>query len=136
MSSTVSAISVRLVGIFSANCLTRSPLLCRSFGEKSARQYAPIWLEQFIEPTFNDNALLDANGNIASQVTISKPDDNVRGDINASGNVDIDDLNICINIILGTAEANNYPGKADVNNSGIVDIDDLNIIINIILGNE
>lgn len=54
-------------------------------------------------------------------------------DINDDRVVDIDDLNICINIILGI---NNDPvaaEHADLNGDGVVDVDDLNIIINIIL---
>lgn len=54
-------------------------------------------------------------------------------DINDDRVVDIDDLNICINIILGI---NNDPvaaEHADLNGDGVVDVADLNIIINIIL---
>ena len=58
----------------------------------------------------------------------------VRGDIDASGAVDVDDLNIIINIMLGKALADDFPGNADIDNSGSVDVDDLNIIINIMLG--
>ena len=84
-----------------------------------------------------EGTVVDADDNYVKgqDVVISKPN-GLRGDINASGNVDIDDLNICINIILGKAFETEYPGKADVDDSGTVDIDDLNIVINIILGKE
>ena len=57
----------------------------------------------------------------------------LRGDLNDDGKVDVDDLNICISIILG---ANNDPDAkalADLNADGAVDINDVNALINIIL---
>ena len=60
----------------------------------------------------------------------------VRGDINGDGTVDVSDLNIMINIMLGKAQANGYPGIPDLNVDGIVDVSDINIIVNIMLGRE
>ncbi len=57
----------------------------------------------------------------------------VRGDVNGSGAVDIDDVNAVINIMLHKAAPT---VGADVNGDGSVDIDDLNIIINIIVGKD
>ena len=59
-----------------------------------------------------------------------------RGDIDGNGGVDIDDLNIIINIILGKTDAASYPGEADTDGSNSVDIDDMNVVINIILGKQ
>ena len=56
-----------------------------------------------------------------------------RGDIDANGVVDIDDMNILINIILNKDSADRYEGRAYVAGGELVDIDDLNVIINIIL---
>ena len=56
------------------------------------------------------------------------------GDINGDGTVDIQDVNCCINVILGSEPASKYNGRADVNGDGAVDIQDVNDIINIILG--
>ena len=56
-----------------------------------------------------------------------------RGDVNGDHNVDIGDLNIVLNIILGL-DTSHYGGRDDVNGDGVVDISDINIIINIILG--
>lgn len=53
------------------------------------------------------------------------------GDINGDGAVDIADLNILINNILGMDKTTN---GCDLNNDGDVDIADANILINIILG--
>ncbi len=58
----------------------------------------------------------------------------VKGDINGDGVVDVDDMNIIINIIVGKANVANFSEVADVNGSGVVDVDDMNIIINIIVG--
>ena len=52
----------------------------------------------------------------------------VPGDVNGDGVVDINDVNQCINAILGIGTA------ADVTGDGVVDIADVNAIINIILG--
>ena len=58
------------------------------------------------------------------------PPTGLQGDVNGSGKVDIDDLNLLINIILELAPTNAH---ADVDGSGSVDIDDLNTLINILL---
>ncbi len=56
------------------------------------------------------------------------------GDVNLSGKVDVTDVNIVVNIILGKDNAANYDGRADVNNSGSVDVTDVNEVVNILLG--
>lgn len=52
------------------------------------------------------------------------------GDLNGDGLVDVDDLNVLINVILG--KVTTIP-TADINHSGMVDIDDVNALINLIL---
>ncbi|MBQ7689701.1 MAG: hypothetical protein IJT30_00675 [Muribaculaceae bacterium] len=59
----------------------------------------------------------------------------VRGDVNGSGVVDIDDVNAVINVMLHKATPADFPA-ADVNGDGAVDIDDLNVVINVILGKD
>ncbi|MBR6283685.1 MAG: hypothetical protein IKR25_05250 [Muribaculaceae bacterium] len=59
----------------------------------------------------------------------------VKGDVDGSGVVDIDDLNILINIMLGNVPASNYGSQALVTDDDVVDIDDVNAVINIMLGN-
>ena len=56
---------------------------------------------------------------------------NVLGDLNDDGQVDISDINIVINVMLGKSDV-----PADVNGDGIVDISDVNKVINIMLGKE
>ncbi len=53
------------------------------------------------------------------------------GDLDGSGMVDIDDLNIIINMMLNKAEKT---AAADMNGDGSVDVDDMNRILNIMLG--
>ena len=57
------------------------------------------------------------------------------GDVNGDGAVDIDDVNIVINIILGADSADLYDGRAELTGDHTVDIDDVNAIINAILNN-
>ncbi|MBO5540340.1 MAG: leucine-rich repeat protein [Muribaculaceae bacterium] len=57
------------------------------------------------------------------------------GDVNLDGHVDVEDVNILVNIMLGTDQAANYDGRADVSgNDGKVDVADVNAIVNIMLG--
>jgi len=58
----------------------------------------------------------------------------VAGDVNGDGTVDVSDVNIVLNIMLGSATLAEYPA-ADVNGDGAVDVSDVNAIINIMLGN-
>lgn len=82
---------------------------------------------------YNDGILYDADGNVASQVTIRKPSSGVFGDVTGDGMVDVDDVNAAINIILKVKTPDDYPGNANVTGEDVVDIEDINIIINIIL---
>ena len=56
------------------------------------------------------------------------------GDVTGDGTVDVADVNAIINIMLGKAQANDYPGNADASGDGSVDVADVNIIVNIMLG--
>lgn len=53
------------------------------------------------------------------------------GDVNSDGTVDVSDINVVINMILGNETIDFV---ADVNNDGEIDVADVNIIVNIILG--
>ncbi|MBO7610557.1 MAG: C10 family peptidase [Muribaculaceae bacterium] len=55
-----------------------------------------------------------------------------RGDINADGMIDVEDVNEIINLILGL-KPDDVIRIADMNGDGIVDVEDVNAIINIIL---
>ena len=71
-------------------------------------------------------------------VTLSQTPDTswLMGDVNLDGKVDVQDVNILVNILLGTDQASNYDGRADVDGNGKVDVADINTVINIMLGNN
>ncbi len=64
---------------------------------------------------------------------IVPPPVHIPGDVNLSGVVDVVDLNIVCDILLGFDQAENYDGRADLNKDGIVDIIDVNMILAIML---
>ena len=66
----------------------------------------------------------------------SRAQQSVRGDVDGSGVVDIDDVNAVINIMLHKNQDPTLETLADVDGNGSVDIDDLNIIINVMLGKD
>ncbi len=110
------------------------------------------WSYYQLPVTFNDGlgitaptgAVLNSDGTVVNSggTTISGQDvvfsklTSVRGDINGDGKVDVSDVNIIINIMLGKAQASQYPGNADLNDDNHVDVSDINIVINIMLGKE
>ena len=58
-----------------------------------------------------------------------------RGDVNADGQVDIADVNIVINLMLGKDDPDNYDGRAYLTEGDtVVDIADVNAAINLMLG--
>lgn len=68
-------------------------------------------------------------------ITVSQGEkqEGLTGDVDGNGVVDIADVNIIINIVLGSDDAAKYDGRADVTGDGVVDIADANEAINIML---
>ena len=60
-----------------------------------------------------------------------KPNDGVKGDANGDGIVDISDVSLVINMMLGKS---GYQQNCDMNNDGKIDITDVNMVINKMLG--
>ncbi|MBP3738301.1 MAG: C10 family peptidase [Muribaculaceae bacterium] len=58
------------------------------------------------------------------------------GDVNLDGEVDVTDVNIVINIVLGRDQAENYDRRAYITDDDDIDVSDVNALINIILGKE
>lgn len=56
-----------------------------------------------------------------------------KGDVNGDGTVDVTDVNIVINIVLGNARAEDYDGRAFITDDNDIDVSDVNALINIIL---
>lgn len=69
----------------------------------------------------------------ATYVPDPKPDF-LKGDVNGDNVVDITDVNILLNIVMGKDSADNYEGRADVTGDGVVDISDVNATLNAVLG--
>ena len=104
----------------------------------------------YVKPVLNDNLAItqpsgayfnsigfvcDAGGSyIKGQDVVISKSAGLLGDVDCDGKVDVTDVNIVINIMLGKANADQYPGSADCNNDDKVDVTDVNIIINIMLG--
>ena len=61
--------------------------------------------------------------------------DYLKGDVNGDGKVDVSDVNIVINIMLGKDDGSAYDGRQFVTDGDTtVDISDVNAVINIMLG--
>ena len=58
------------------------------------------------------------------------------GDINLDGQVDVSDINLLINIMLGKPVSIWPESKPDINDDGMVDVSDINATINTMLGKE
>lgn len=59
--------------------------------------------------------------------------DAIVGDINGDRMVDVADVNILVNVLLGSDTASNYGNRCDVNNDQLIDISDINALINKLL---
>ena len=59
-----------------------------------------------------------------------------KGDINGDGSVDIFDVNLAINLMLGNDNDAVRKERADINDDNKVDIADVNAVINLMLGKE
>lgn len=75
---------------------------------------------------------MDENGNVNANgfpITIGQGTDS--GDLNSDGKVDITDVQVCVNHVLGVQD---WGTNADVNSDGAVNVLDVQAIVNIILG--
>ncbi len=111
---------------FAASSSDNSVAMVRTTEDKKVQVLA-------LKPGVTTITVSDANGTAVPDtcvVTVLQP-----GDVDGSGLVDVDDLNIVINIMLHRITQDNYP-VADVDSNGTVDIDDLNHLINVMLNKE
>ena len=64
-------------------------------------------------------------------ITFSVAETSLQGDVTGDNIVDINDVQACVNHILGTQ---NWGSAADVNGDGGVNVSDVQEIVNIVLG--
>ena len=85
----------------------------------------------FIEPEggyFSNAAMYDASGNVATRVVIGN---NLRGDVNGDGAVNVSDVTTLVNMILFVIPKDMTRG--DVDGNSIVNVSDVTALVNIIL---
>lgn len=56
------------------------------------------------------------------------------GDVNGDGTVDVTDINMLVNIVLGKVSADACASNPDLDGNGRVDVTDINFVVNIVLG--
>lgn len=76
------------------------------------------------------NGMIDAHAGLEY---IINQMDRPRGDVNGDGKVDVIDVNVLVNILLGNDSASRYYGRARVAGNNTIDIADVNAVLNIIL---
>ncbi|MBR6285054.1 MAG: CotH kinase family protein [Muribaculaceae bacterium] len=97
-----------------------------------------VWPNKYVAVDFDDEIdhlkqwVTDRLAWMDSQLDFD-PNALLPGDVNADGVVDIEDVNIIINIILGKASAADYEGDPNADGEGDIDIGDVNAAINAIL---
>jgi Dockerin type I domain len=57
----------------------------------------------------------------------------ITGDLSNDGAVDILDIQLCVNVIMGSEDEPGILGRSDANADGIVNIQDIQTIVNLIL---
>ncbi len=71
--------------------------------------------------------------NLSKAIPIPDAYHPIVGDVDSDGKVDVTDVNIVINIMLGKTNAADYP-NANVDGQDGIDVTDVNMVINIMLG--
>ena len=84
-----------------------------------------------VKPVYIDQT--EGNWTKNKQVTL-QGQSGIFGDIDGNGKVDVGDVNILVNIILGKENNADYISRADVDGDGKIDVGDVNLVVNIILG--
>lgn len=71
--------------------------------------------------------------NSDGSITLNFMREDIKGDVDGNGEVDIADLNILINIVLKLDDASKYGKRAFVTGGEVVDVSDINAVLNIII---
>ena len=77
------------------------------------------------------------NATTGLRLALTKDDEKpLMGDINLDGKVDVSDVNILVNIILGKDGAEDYGDRAYITDDDTVDVSDVNALVNMLLGKQ
>ena len=79
----------------------------------------------------NNELLICANANIYKLISDEEP--GILGDLNQDGLINVQDIILSINIILGASPNNYQLWSGDLNEDGVIDILDIVLLINLIL---
>ncbi len=71
---------------------------------------------------------------LAVSIRRTGPLDSLVGDLNLDGVVDVLDVQLCVNVVLGTETDPGIVSRSDVNGDNTVDVLDVQIIVNTVLG--
>lgn len=69
----------------------------------------------------------------ARTLVVTKKGAFAKGDVNGDGKIDISDLNLLVNTLVGLDTLSKYDNRADINGDGKADVSDINALINIML---
>ena len=109
-------------------------MVCTDEGYPLEVTYTPTSLgEHQAKLLLSDGGMTGSVGVEIKARCVEKPMDEIIGDLNGDGVVDVADVNICINIILELTQDEELENLADINYDGVVDVSDVNMLINIIL---
>lgn len=83
---------------------------------------------------YSEGELIQARGTGIYTLRLPTEPEFITGDVNGDGIVDVTDINLMVNLILGKEQDQTYSLRADLNGDGTVDVADVNLVVNIILG--
>ena len=58
----------------------------------------------------------------------------MRGDLNGDGNIDVSDVSLLLDVVLGKAVELAEGAMPDLNDDGNIDVSDVSLLIDIVLG--
>lgn len=122
-----------VTSITKVQCLATTPPVLESYFNDAIYQNATLYVPQQSLEIYRQTDGWMQFQNIEGIDTGDDPEP-VVGDLNNDGKVDVSDVNIAINIILGSETDEDIKAKADVTGDEKVDVSDVNALINIILG--
>lgn len=85
---------------------------------------------------YSAGQLISAYGTSIYTLRLPNEPQGLVGDIDGNGTVDVTDLNLLVNIILGKTTSDSSQATSDIDGNGTVDVTDVNLLVNIILGKQ